>query len=285
MQYTTLIETQELAERLDHPDWLICDCRFILSKPQEGRISYEKNHIPNAHYLDLELDLSGRKTALSGRHPLPTPDHLVKVLNQIGMTAKTQVVVYDDSFGAIAARLWWLLKWLGHEQVAVLNGGWQKWLKEKRVLTTDKPSAHLGHFQGRCRDEMWVDSEFVYANLHEIFLMDVRAEERFYGRIEPFDKIPGHIPGAYNIPFEDNLALDGCYLSQSELKEIYGEIASDPHQNNVVVMCGSGVTACHTLLALQHIGINHAKLYAGSWSEWITVADRPMENYLDQRKE
>lgn len=272
--FRTLIDVPILAARLHDPAWVICDCRFRLSDPAAGRRAYDQGHIAGAHYVDLNRDLAGPVGPQTGRHPLPQADALARTLGALGIGAGVQVVAYDDAFGSMAARLWWLLRWLGHDSVAVLDGGLPAWTRANHPLTVVTPSPRPSEFHPRLAPEMAVDAQFVEralaAGTHR--LIDVRAEERFRGEVEPFDKVAGHVPGASNIPYEDNLAPSGCFLSPAELREQYAHI--DPV--NTIAMCGSGVTACHTLLAWEHAGLTGARLYAGSWSEWIVDPRRPV---------
>lgn len=278
MSHTTLVTTDQLARHLDDPAWVVFDCRFILTDPDAGRRAYEAGHIPGARYAHLNDDLSGPVTASTGRHPLPDPTALAEKLGRWGVDASTQVVAYDDSFGAMAARLWWLLRWLGHDAVAVLDGDLRAWLREKRPMTTAEPVVTPRRFVARPRQEAWVDSTAVerLVETGEAILIDARAEERFRGEIEPFDRVAGHVPGAISLPFEDNLQPSGRFLAPEELRDLYHHVLGDIPPGLVVHMCGSGVTACHNVLAMEHAGLAGARLYAGSWSEWITDPRRPI---------
>lgn len=278
MTYTTLVSTEELARHLDHPDWIVFDCRFTLTDPDSGRALYEEGHIPGARYVHLDNDLSSPVTDVTGRHPLPDINVLADKLGNWGVDSSKQVVVYDDVFGGMAVRMWWLLKWLGHDPVALLDGVYPKWVREKRPVTSDKPEIAPATFEPRPRDDMWVTAEQVQKALAQgVVLLDARAEERFAGMVEPLDKVAGHIPGALNRPFDDNLQISGEFMSPEELKQEYqDQLESDDHKA-VIHMCGSGVTACHNILAMQHAGLNPGQLYAGSWSDWITDSSRPVE--------
>ncbi len=273
----TLISPEQLAEHLDDPEWVTMDCRFDLADPGAGRASYHSAHIPGAVYLHLDEDLAAKPTSSSGRHPLPEPQALAKRLGAAGVGPSTQVVVYDDSSGAIAARAWWLLKWLGHDRVAVLDGGLRAWL-EAGFPADDRPvSPQRRRFEPNTRPHMWVDTEAVRQRLDDerSVLLDARATPRFLGETEPLDKVAGHIPGATNHPFTDNLDERGRFLPAHILRNRYEKSLGDVNRE-VLCMCGSGVTACHTLLALEIAGISHGKLYAGSWSEWIQDPARPI---------
>jgi len=276
--FRTLVDTATLASHLDDPQWVVVDCRFTLTDPEAGARAYGVGHIPGAHYARLDHDLSAPPAPGSGRHPLPDPAALTPTLGRWGIDTGKQVVVYDDSFGAIAARLWWLLRWLGHDAVALLDGGLPKWRREQRPVTTDAAARGTSVFHSQANNELWVASEFVRNAVarREYLLVDARSEERFRGDVEPLDKIAGHVPGAVNLPFEDNLDLGGEFLPVDSLRSLYLSILDVVTPKRVIQMCGSGVTACHNLLAMEHAGLSGAKLYAGSWSEWVTDPQRPV---------
>ena len=277
MKFTTLVSPDQLAQHLHDPQWIVFDCRFALTRPESGRQAYAKSHIPGARYAHLNEDLSGPITPASGRHPLPDPGLLAGKLGQWGVDRDKQVVVYDDSFGSMAVRLWWLLRWLGHDAVALLDGGFPAWLKQGRELDADIPEVHPTEFHPAQNDSLWVDSAAVLAALQQKrVIIDARAEERFTGFIEPLDKVAGHIPGSLNAPFEDNLDMRGNFLKPEELRAQYESLLHGAPPGEVIHMCGSGVTACHNLLALELAGLPGGKLYAGSWSEWITDPSRPI---------
>jgi len=276
--YSTLVDTDTLANHLDDPAWVIIDCRFALTDPGAGRRAYAAGHIPGARYAHLDEDLSGPVTPASGRHPLPDPQRLAERFGAWGIAPGRQVAAYDDSFGAIAARLWWLLRWLGHREVALLDGGLPKWTREGRPMTAEPPRVTPAHFEPRVAPDVWVDTAFVERVRADpnYRLIDVRGEERFNGEVEPFDKVAGHVPGARNVPYEDNLALSGEFLPPDELRALYSAVLGDAPPERMIPMCGSGVTACHAVLALEHAGLPGARLYPGSWSEWITDPRRPV---------
>ncbi len=276
--FKTLIDTATLAGFLDDPRWVVVDCRFTLTDTEAGRRAYAAGHLPGARYAHLDRDLSAPVAPGTGRHPLPDPAVLAQALGGWGIGAGTQVVVYDDSFGAMAARLWWLLRWLGHDAVALLDGGLPKWRREGRPGTGTGPTPRRAVFETRRDDRSWGGSEFVRDAVArgESLLMDARSEERFCGDIEPLDPVAGHVPGAVNLPFEDNLDLGGEFLTPEELRSLYLGFLDDLPPDRVIQMCGSGVTACHNLLAMEHAGLQGARLYAGSWSEWITDPQRPV---------
>ncbi|MGH8403767.1 MAG: sulfurtransferase, partial [Gammaproteobacteria bacterium] len=230
-------------------------------------------------YLHLERDLTGPVTPATGRHPLPKPDVLAEKLAKAGVNAGTQVVAYDDAAGAFAARLWWLLRWLGHPQVAVLDGGLGKWIKEGRPVTGKPPdSVSKGDFEARADDSLWLSSAAVLERVrtHAGCLLDARAPSRFRGEAEPIDPVAGHVPGAVNLPHMGNVSENGCLKTPEVLRERLGVVLAGVPPSGAVCMCGSGVTACHNLLAMEVAGLRGARLYAGSWSEWIRDPDRPV---------
>jgi thiosulfate/3-mercaptopyruvate sulfurtransferase len=276
--YRTLVDCHTLALHLHDPDWVIVDCRFALSDPGAGQRAYTAGHIPGARYAHLNDDLSSPVTPASGRHPLPDPSVLAEKLGAWGIDQRKQVVAYDDSFGAMASRLWWLLRWLGHDTVALLDGGLPRWQREGHPMTNDLPAVTPARFVPQVRQDMWVDAATVAhaVNRKEWLVMDARAEERFNGEIEPLDPVAGHIPGAINLPFEDNLHVSGRFSSPEELRALYAGFMEDVSPAHVIQMCGSGVTACHNILAMEHAGIHGARLYPGSWSEWIRDPSRPV---------
>ena len=276
--FTTLISSDRLAHSLADPDWVVMDCRFVLAEPAAGERAYHQSHIPTARYVHLERDLSSPVRAGSGRHPLPDGEKLVARLGAWGVGPASQVVVYDDLNGAMAARLWWLLRWLGHAGVALLDGGWGRWLKEGRPVATDTPSPRPAIFTARPPLAGWMSSAEVRDALlrQAIQLLDARAPERFRGELEPIDTAAGHVPGALNRPFQNNLAPDGGFLPAAELRRQFTALLGHAAPGQVVHMCGSGVTACHNLLAMEHAGLSGSGLYAGSWSEWIRDPHRPV---------
>lgn len=276
--YHTLADCHTLALHLHDPDWVIVDCRFVLSDPGAGRRAYATGHIPGARYAHLNEDLSSPITPASGRHPLPDPAVLAEKLGAWGIDRSKQVIAYDDSFGAMASRLWWLLRWLGHDAVALLDGGLPRWQREGHPMTTDLPAVTPARFAPQERHDMWVDAATVAQAVtqEDWLVMDARAEERYNGEVEPLDPVAGHVPGAINLPFEDNLHLSGRFSSPEELHSLYAGLMENVPPGQVIQMCGSGVTACHNILAMEHAGLHGARLYAGSWSEWIRDPSRPI---------
>ena len=271
--YDTLISIEELTLHPENPDWVIVDCRFDLSDKEAGYREYRKGHIPGAVYADLEEDLSDMSREKAGRHPLPPPDAMEVLFSRLGINTGNQVIVYDTASGAFAARLWWMLRFMGHRSVAVLDGGWQRWIGTGQEIQTTENTNPPGQFRGEPEFGWLVASSEV---LQAERLIDSREPARYQGENEPVDPIAGHIPGALNYFWKNNLDEDGCFLPASEIRakllEKYGGTAPD----KVVFYCGSGVTACHNLLAATYAGLQPPRLYAGSWSEWCTVPERPV---------
>jgi len=276
--FTTLIDTATLSGILDRPDVLVFDCRFDLGNPGWGEREYAAAHLPGAQYLHLDRDLSGPITASSGRHPLPDPQEFARRLATRGAATDRQLIAYDQGNGAHAARLWWLARWIGLQNVAVLDGGIAAWRSAGLPLTQDVPTSAPRELAARVDDRAWLTSEAVDELRLEPgnLLVDARGAERFGGRNETIDPVAGHIPGARNHPFLGNLGTDGRFLSAAQLRQRWSVILGALPASAVVAMCGSGVTACHNLLALEHAGFSGARLYAGSWSEWIRDPRRPI---------
>jgi len=282
--FTTLIDAAVLRDRLDEPDLAIIDCRFDLANPEGGRRAYLQGHIPGARYADLNRDLSAPISATSGRHPLPAPADFAATLQRLRIGRATQVIAYDDSAGAFAARAWWLLRWMGHEAVAVLDGGIKAWIGIGGPLESGEaeplPSASRGgdsHAPPVAAAAV-IDAAGVAARLQDpgFLLIDARAPERFTGSVEPIDSVAGHVEGAVNQPFSANIGADGRFLPPAELRRLWQQRLAGRKPEQVAAMCGSGVTACHNLLSLELAGFRGAKLYAGSWSEWIRDPTRPI---------
>jgi thiosulfate/3-mercaptopyruvate sulfurtransferase len=281
MSFTALIDVDSLAVLTGPAVFL--DCRFDLSDPGAGRRVYAAGHIPDARYADLNRDLSSPATSVSGRHPLPAPAALAGFFAAAGIGGQTQVIAYDDANGSFAARAWWLLKWLGIESVAVLDGGFKAWIAAGgAAVETGEPAAAPGGakppFTLRLRPESVVTASEVARALEDPrrLLVDARAAERFAGTVEPLDRVAGHVPGAVNHPFTANLREDGRFLAAGELRRRWLTRLGGREPSEAILMCGSGVTACHNVLAMAVAGLPGGKLYAGSWSEWISDPERPV---------
>jgi thiosulfate/3-mercaptopyruvate sulfurtransferase len=272
----TLVSTDLLARHLGEDGWLIFDCRFDLARPTAPEAEYRSGHIPGAHFLSLERDLAGPMNGTNGRHPLPEPPTLGATLARAGLSRGTQVVAYDAQGGAGAARLWWLLRWLGHDDVAVLDGGWQKWTAESRPTSTEAPTRAPGDFTPAPRGGTLAASE-VLGRLGSRVLVDARAPDRYRGENETLDPVGGRIPGAVNRFYRDNLEASGTFKSPASLRAEFEALLSRCRIDEVVHYCGSGVTACHNVLAMEHAGFPATRLYPGSWSEWCADPSRPFE--------
>jgi len=279
MTHTTLISTADLASHLADPDWAIFDCRFSLADAARGQRDYLQAHIPRAIYAHLNEDLSGPMVrGKTGRHPLPAVDVMAQRLSNWGIDDHTQVIAYDDTGGSIAARVWWLLRWLGHDAAAVLDGGWQQWLKETREVTGEIVARSPRSFMPHPRPETVMTAGEVMAKMNDrnFKLFDSRTAERYRGETEPFDPIAGHIPGAISAPYAENLAPDLLFRSTRDLRQRFEALLGDIPADRAAFYCGSGINAAHNILALKHVGLGDARLYAGSWSEWITDPKRPI---------
>jgi thiosulfate/3-mercaptopyruvate sulfurtransferase len=281
--HTTLIEVGELAGHLEDPDWVVLDCRFELTLPEWGEQAWAAGHIPGALYAHLDRDLSGPVTAASGRHPLPEVAELAATFGRFGIDGGTQVVAYDQGAGAYAARLWWLLRWLGHAQAAVLDGGFAAWERAGLPVSSAAVRRAPRSFGPRPAQEQVVTTAALAAALSrgalargEPLLVDARGADRFAGENETIDPVAGHVPGARNHPFAGNLGADGRFRPPGELRRAWQQTLRGRQPASLVAMCGSGVTACHNLLALEVAGLSGGRLYAGSWSEWIRDPARPV---------
>ncbi|TMH67677.1 MAG: sulfurtransferase [Betaproteobacteria bacterium] len=276
--YTTLISTDELAERLSDPSLALFDVRHDLMQPERwGADEYRKAHIPSATFLHIDSDLSGPKNGVNGRHPLPTPETAAALFSRVGIDGTKQVVAYDQNNGVFASRLWWMLRWLGHESVAVVDGGFAKWMREGRAVTSEATEPTATTFVVK-NVAPTVNSVGVESSLsrHTLLLVDARAPERFRGEVEPMDPVAGHIPGAVNRPASLNVTASGVFKPANALRSEYQALLGGRPHSDVVHYCGSGVTACHNILAMQIAGLPATRLYPGSWSEWISNPDRPV---------
>lgn len=269
----TLVTVDDVSRRLRDPNWVIADCRYDLMNPEAGRRAYLKAHIPGARYVDLNDDLAGEPVSDHGRHPLPSPDALIALFGRLGIDENIQVVVYDHADAGIAARLWWLLRYMGHDAVAVMDGGFRAWEAAGLPLESGRVEPAPKIFRGRPKREWLVTLGEVPA---QTCLVDARAAARYRGEEEPLDPIAGHIPGARNHPYLDNVQADGRFRSPEELKARFSRTLGSHAPESAVYYCGSGVTACQMLLAAACAGLPPGRLYAGSWSEWIRDPDRPV---------
>ncbi|MCB0565258.1 MAG: sulfurtransferase [Phaeodactylibacter sp.] len=275
--YTTLISTKDLAQNLDNEDWAVIDCRFNLSDTEAGRRAYRNGHIPGARYVHLDEGLSGPIVpGKTGRHPLPNPDVAAMRFERLGIGNDVQVVAYDDAGGMVASRLWWMLRWLGHDAVAVLDGGWPRWVGEGRPVETAIPEPYPRAFIPHPRPDLLVDVNTVEAirKQPEFKLVDSRAAERYRGEVEPIDPVAGHIPGALNLSNAETVNAEGLFLNEGEQQQRFQQALGEADAAHTVFYCGSGVSACRNILAYKHAGLGDAKLYPGSWSEWITGPER-----------
>jgi len=277
MALTTLIQADELAANVDNPRFVIFDCRHELTNPEFGAKAYAQSHLPNAHFASVDNDLSSRPTGTNGRHPLPTPDTFATWLGSKGVTSGVQVVGYDNAAGVYSSRLWWMLRWLGHDAVAVLDGGWDAWLASGGATTKEVPTAVPATFTPRVRD-VNVDAARIVADLpsRNLKVIDARSNDRFHGQNETIDPVGGHIPGAVNRFFKANVDENGRFRPAKELKREFQALIGDTAVKNVVHQCGSGVSACHNLLAMELAGMGGSRLYPGSWSEWVADPARPV---------
>jgi thiosulfate/3-mercaptopyruvate sulfurtransferase len=277
--FTTLVSVEELASHLDDPEWIVCDCRHDLADYHEGRRAYSEAHVPGARFLHLDLDLSGPKTGVNGRHPLPHPLTFGLRLGALGIDNLKQVVAYDASGGPYAARMWWMMRWVGHTRAAVLDGGWQAWVAAGKPVTAQPPLVQPTTYTLRLQPELTVDTAYVAAHVNERrgCLVDARSSDRFRGENETLDPVAGHIPGAVNRFFRANLDAGGGFKAAGDLEREFRSVIGDRDWHAVVHQCGSGVTACHNLLAMEHAGLAGSRLYPGSWSEWVSDRARAVE--------
>lgn len=276
---STVVTAKEVFEHLYDPRWVIVDCRFELTDPAWGFTQYLREHIPGAFYADLDKDLSAPATDQTGRHPLPSPENFIQKVENWGIDSQKQVVVYDHVSGAYAARLWWLLRIYGHETVAVLDGGLNAWISAGYPLSQAVKQVKPAVFDGFPDPNQWIttrEMELLFKD-PSFVIIDARAPERFRGEQEPIDPVAGHIPGAVNRFHQENLDEEGFFLPGETLRKEFEGLIGDLSPDHVIVYCGSGVTSCHHILAMEIAGLSGARLYAGSWSEWIRDPKRPIE--------
>lgn len=278
-RYQSLISVNTLAGNLENPAFRIVDCRFSLAQPDQGQKDYATGHIPGASYANLDSDLAAPISAGSGRHPLPDAESFVATLRRWGISNDSQVVVYDDAGGGVAARLWWMLRWLGHQDVALLDGGFAAWTGANHPLSQEVTAQPAGLISSRAAsDRVWSSAQIeAWVAADRAFtLVDARAGARFSGEQEPIDTVAGHVPGAVNLPFSDTLNADGTWRETDEIKACWARFGDLPGEKEWGVMCGSGVTACHLALSASIAGLPEPCLYVGSWSEWIQDPARPI---------
>jgi thiosulfate/3-mercaptopyruvate sulfurtransferase len=274
MRYETLVDCETLHRHLADPNWIVVDCRFYLADTDAGEREYEESHIPGAVYAHLDRDLSGPPLTDWGRHPLPSPEAMAALFSRLGIDDSKQVVAYDSVGGALAAaRLWWMLRYLGHTAVALLDGGWQAWQAAGLPTASGVESNSAAHFAGK-PERHWLVllDEVAEAEL----LLDARDPARYFGETEPIDPVAGHIPGAVNYPLQNNLGPDGRFLPPEQLRRQLEAVLGQTAPQDAVFYCGSGVSACQNILAMVHAGLRSGRLYAGSWSEWIRDPERPV---------
>ena len=278
MAWQTLIDAASLDAALSDPLVAMVDCRFDLADPAAGERAWFDGHIPGAHYAHLDRDLSDLQRPGRGRHPMPDADAFCATLSRWDVTPDHLVVAYDASGGVFAARLWWMLRLLGHRRVAVLDGGLAAWTERGGLLERGARKPGSGRYTARFDSRSIVTTAVIAARLASGngVLLDARVPERFRGEVEPLDPRAGHIPGAVNSPYQNNLGLDGRFLPADQLAVRYRALIRGQASQDVVHMCGSGVTACHNLLAMEHAGLSGSRVYAGSWSEWVSVPSRPI---------
>lgn len=274
-----LVSAAELASHLNDPGWVIFDCRHDLVDHGKGERLYAQSHLPAAHFASVETALAGRKNGSNGRHPLPTAAAFGEFLARHGVKSATMIVAYDDAGGLYAARLWWMARWIGLTQVALLDGGWQKWMAEARAVTAEVPGlAPPTTLPVRTNENLVWNADDVLRQLSDASfgLIDARAGERYRGEVEPIDPVAGHIPGALNRFYKTNLNADLTFRPAAELKQEFGALIGARAPEWVGHQCGSGITACANIFAMEYAGLPGSKLYAGSWSEWVADASRPV---------
>ncbi|WP_106766467.1 sulfurtransferase [Paenibacillus faecalis] len=270
-----IVSMKWLLARMFEPDLVIVDCRFTLGQPEAGRLAYEEEHIPRAVYLDLDQDLSSPLSLHGGRHPLPDMREFASKLGQAGIDKDKRVVIYDDQGGMIASRLWWMLKYTGHKHVYIMDQGFSAWKNANYPVTAETPVVIPGHYEPDVQHHMLVDVKDVKQALHSesAYLIDSREQPRYEGIEEPIDPVAGHIPGAVNYFWKDNLDEQGRWISLEEIRHRFRDV---PKDKDIIVYCGSGVSACPNVLALEEAGYRNVKLYGGSWSDWISYSENPV---------
>jgi thiosulfate/3-mercaptopyruvate sulfurtransferase len=283
MQHKTFVSGATLEAHLGH--WVVVDCRFDLTNKNWGFDQYLVSHVPTATYASLARDLSGPATGTNGRHPLPAIDRLAATLGRLGIDQSAQVVLYDQDAGAYASRLWWMLRYVGHESAAVLDGGWARWVAEGRPVRIGEEQRQPVTFVPSLRPAMLATVEEVaeMSRSGNRLLVDARAPERYEGRTETVDRVAGHIPGAVNHFYKENVTSDGTIRPPQELRTSFEETLGSHTARDIVMYCGSGVTACQNLLAMEHAGMPGARLYVGSWSEWSSNPTRPVATGAGKR--
>jgi len=277
--FTTLINPAQLAERLTDPAYVVVDVRHDLARPERwGEDQYEAGHLPGARFAHLDRDLSAQKTGRNGRHPLPSPEDAAALFGRLGIAPGTQVVAYDQGSGMFASRLWWMLRWLGHDAVAVLDGGFERWTRESRPVSTVRPlPSHAAFAPARTRPTASAAEIERAIAAGALTLVDARVPERYRGDVEPLDPVAGHIPGARNRPYGDNVNPDATFKPADALRREFAALLGTTPLDRVVHYCGSGVTGCHNVLAMEIAGLPGTRLYPGSWSEWCADPARPVE--------
>jgi len=276
MSYKTIISEKVLKNNINNKDFIIFDTRCDIKDRGYGIDSYTEGHIENSIFVDVDTDLASEKQQGTGRHPLPDIDTFCEKLSHWGMDNNKQVVIYDDAGGAFAGRLWWMMKWLGHDDVAVLDGGLNSWVKNGNKLTTSPTIFEKSYFEPNVNNNLIASIKDVEEAQYAMntILIDARSKERYDGISDPVDPIAGHVPGAICHPLGTNLDRTGNFKTKEELKHNFDKISNELKEKDIISMCGSGITACHNILALELIGIKNVKLYVGSWSEWITDPNR-----------
>jgi len=273
LTHTTLVSTEELGR---HPEWRVFDCRHDLAKPDRGLEEFAIGHIPGARFAHLDRDLSAPMNGANGRHPLPDAKTFIAWLGRQGLAPADQIVCYDSGSGAVAARLWWMLRWVGHEAVAVLDGGLAKWLQEGRPVSAEVPEVSATVYPGKAKGAMVASVAMVAKKLKKAALLDARAPLRYRGEQEPIDPVAGRIPGAKNRFNGDNLSSEGTFKNAAMLRSEFAAIFPDRNAAEIIHYCGSGVSACHNALAMEIAGLGGSRVYVGSWSEWSADPARPI---------